>query len=134
MNMKLMTLCVGCSLILGGISMADEPEPEETPAILAALGTQAGVAVVSEAELAEVEGTAWLPRWQRGLRARLRGYLRASRAARRRIWLARMAWLRAQTGGGGTEVPETPETPEPEVPEPEIPEGGGGVIEPDIPE
>ena len=123
MNMKLMTFCVGCSLILGGISMADEPEPEETPAILAALGTQAAVAVVSEAELAEVEGTAWLPRWQRAFRARLRVFLRGNRSARRRIWLARLAWLRAQRGPGSTPAPETPEVPE-------VPEGGGGVIEP----
>jgi hypothetical protein len=126
MNTKLLVCCMGCSLILSGISMADEPEPEETPAILSALGMQAGVAVVSEAELAEVEGTAWLPRWRRAFRARIRSFFRASRAARRRVWAARLAWLRAQNGGGGSVVPETPETPE----TPEVPEGGGGVIEP----
>ena len=110
MNLKLLAFCVGCSLVFATTSLADEPEPEETPAILSALGTQVGVAVVSEAELAEIEGTAWLPRWQQAFRARISAYLRASRAARLRMWRARMAYFWALNGGGGggggAEVPE----------------------------
>jgi len=118
MNMKLLAFCVGCSLVFATTSLADD-DPGEAPAILSALGTQAGVAVVSEAELAEIEGTAWLPRWQWGFRARMQAYFRAARAARLRLWRARMAyyWGLNNSGGGG-----------------EVPEGGGEVETPEMAE
>ncbi len=100
--MKVGLFCMGCVLVLATTGTA--AEPPEAPAILSALGTQAGVTVVSEADLAEIEGTGPLAFWHQQWRARLRAFFQANRAVRRRIIRARIAYWR---GGGQTPDPGT---------------------------
>jgi len=115
MKVNVLIFCVGCVLVLATTSAADEPP--EAPAILSALGTQAGVTVVSEADLAEIEGTGPLGFWHRMWRARLRAFFQASRAQRRAIIRARIAFWRGGGAGGG-------ETPDPGT-DPGTDPGGG---------
>jgi len=119
MKVKVLIFCAGCMLVLATTSTA--AEQAEAPAILSALGTQAGVTIVSEADLAEIEGTGPFDFWTRQWRARLAAFLRASRARRRAIIRARIAAWRNGGGGGGSETPDPGTEPDP---------GGGG----DLPE
>lgn len=102
MKVKMLIFCVGCVLVMGTTAMA--AEQAEAPAILSALGTQAGVTIVSEANLAQIEGTGPLDFWTRQWRARLRTFFQTRRARRRAIIRARItAWR----GGGVGDTPNT---------------------------
>ncbi len=115
MKVRVLIFCLGCVLVMG--TTATAAEQAEAPAILSALGTQAGVTVVSEAHLAEIEGTGPFDFWTRQWRVRLRTFFRARRARRRAIIRARIAAWR----GGGVGDTTNPGTD---------PGDGGGVFEP----
>jgi hypothetical protein len=100
MNVKILVFCVGCMLVL--VTTGTAAEQSEAPAILSALGAQSGITVVTEADLAEIEGTGPLGSWGRQWRARLRTFFRVSQARRRAIIRARIAYWR----GGGAETPD----------------------------
>jgi len=100
MKAKVLLFCAGCMLVLAVTGTATAQT--EAPAILSALGNQSGVTVVSEADLAQIEGTGPLAFWSYQWRANLRAFFQASMAMRRSMIRARIAYW---YGGGGTTDP-----------------------------